>query len=152
MFRASIAAVALTFFAAAACADPPAPTPRPIPMHPNETPQLRQKINFWADYYDLPRRLVHRLAMRESTHRPQARNGRYYGLLQIAPKTAESMGYEGPPKGLLDADTNLEYALKYLHGAYLVADGDPDRAIKLYARGYYKEAKQAGLLDETGLR
>ncbi|WP_193140587.1 MULTISPECIES: lytic transglycosylase domain-containing protein [unclassified Meridianimarinicoccus] len=137
----------------AACASPtPEVTRAAVPLHPNETPELRASINHWADYYDLPRELVHRLAIRESTHRPTARNGPYYGLLQVLPATARSMGYSGPNKGLLDADTNLQYALKYLDGAYLVADGDPDRAIKLYAKGYYPEAKAKGLLDETGLR
>ena len=113
---------------------------------------MRASINHWADHYDLPRDLVHRLAIRESTHRPSARNGPYYGLLQILPATARSMGYQGSAEGLLDADANLEYALKYLQGAYKVADGDPDQAIKWYARGYYHEAKRKGLLDETGLR
>lgn len=122
------------------------------PLYPNETVELRASINQWADHYELPRELVHRLAIRESTHRPGARNGPYYGLLQILPATARSMGYEGPAKGLLDADTNLEFALKYLKGAYMVAEGNPDAAIRLYAKGYYKEARRAGLLDETGLR
>ena len=62
------------------------------------------------------------------------------------------MGFQGSSQDLLDADTNLQYALKYLRGAYLVADEDPDDAIKWYARGYYYEAKKKGLLDETGLR
>ncbi|MEJ2020369.1 MAG: lytic transglycosylase domain-containing protein, partial [Maritimibacter sp.] len=52
----------------------------------------------------------------------------------------------------LDADTNLKYGVKYLRGAYLVAGGDEDDAMKWYARGYYYEAKRLGLLEETGLR
>ena len=62
------------------------------------------------------------------------------------------MGFRGQPSDLLDAETNLKYAGKYLRGAYLVANGDPDRAIQWYARGYYYEAKRQGLLVETGLR
>ncbi|WP_375259102.1 transglycosylase SLT domain-containing protein [Citreimonas sp.] len=122
------------------------------PLHPNETPALRASINKWADHYEIPRSLVHRLAIRESTHRPGARNGPYYGLLQILPATARSMGFQGQPTDLLQADVNLQYALKYLRGAYLVSEGDPDEAIFLYAKGYYPEAKRAGLLEETGLR
>ncbi|MDF1727184.1 MAG: lytic transglycosylase domain-containing protein [Sulfitobacter sp.] len=138
----------------AACnAAPAAPPPAPaLPLHPNETPQLRAKINRWSDHYDLPRTLVHRLAIRESTHNPQARNGPYYGLLQILPATARSMGFRGKPSDLLDADTNLEYALKYLRGAWLLSDGSHSTAIKWYARGYYYEAKRRGMLVETGLR
>jgi soluble lytic murein transglycosylase-like protein len=62
------------------------------------------------------------------------------------------MGYKGKPEGLLDADTNLEFAGKYLRGAWMLSDGDMDRAIFLYAKGYYPEAKARGMLVETGLR
>jgi soluble lytic murein transglycosylase-like protein len=100
----------------------------------------------------VPVSLVQRVIVRESTHRPGARNGPYYGLMQILPATARSMGYQGPPQGLLDAETNLKFAGKYLRGAYLVADGDHDQAVRLYARGYYYDAKRKGLLNEAGLR
>ena len=139
----------------AACSTPSVSTrsaPHDPPLYPNETPELRRLINRYADHYEVPRSLVHRLAIRESTHRPWARNGPYYGLLQILPQTARTMGHRGPPEALLDAETNLKYAVKYLRGAYLVAGGDPDVAIGWYARGYYYEAKRKGLLVETGLR
>jgi soluble lytic murein transglycosylase-like protein len=61
------------------------------------------------------------------------------------------MGYEGGPEGLLDAETNLKYAGRYLRGAYLVAGGDHDLAVRYYARGYYYDAKRKGLLEATGL-
>ncbi len=122
-----------------------------LPLYPNETPELRQSINYWADYYEVPRPLVHRLAIRESTHRPWAINRPYYGLLQILPATARSMGFSGKPEDLLDADTNLEFAVKYLRGAWLLSDGDYDTAVKHYSRGYYYEAKRRGMLKETGL-
>lgn len=121
------------------------------PLYPNETPELRATINKWADHYELPRELVHKLAVRESTHRPGAVNRPYYGLLQILPATARSMGYNGNAQGLLDADTNLEFAGKYLRGAWLLSDGDQQRAIFLYAKGYWSEAKARGMLVETGL-
>ncbi|WP_171122166.1 MULTISPECIES: lytic transglycosylase domain-containing protein [unclassified Ruegeria] len=138
----------------AACGGPETPTRAQFdpPLYPNETPELRASINKWADHYELPRELVHKLAIRESTHRPWAVNRPYYGLLQILPATARSMGYTGTPKGLLDADTNLEFAGKYLRGAWLLSDGDQQRAIFLYAKGYYPEAKARGMLVETGLR
>ena len=44
--------------------------------------------------------------------------------MQISHATARSMGYSGSPAGLLDADTNLKYAVKYLRGAYLEVLGD----------------------------
>ncbi|MGB7241147.1 MAG: lytic transglycosylase domain-containing protein [Sulfitobacter sp.] len=144
----------LALLAAAAlsgCSASPEPIQGP-PLYPNETPQLRLLINQYADFYDLPRPLVHKLAIRESTHNPKARNGPYYGLLQILPATARSMGFQGQPNDLLDAETNLKYALKYLRGAWLLSDGDHGTAIGWYARGYYYEAKRRGMLVETGLR
>ena len=134
----------------------PAPPPaRPIhagPLFPNETPQLRALIVKYARIYDVPVPLLQRVIVRESTHNPRARNGPYYGLMQILPQTARTMGYRGPAAGLLDAETNLKYGVKYLRGAWLLADGSYDRAIMWYSRGYYYEAKRRGMLEETGLR
>ncbi len=62
------------------------------------------------------------------------------------------MGYTGPADGLFDAETNLKYGVKYLRGAWIVADRDQAGALKWYARGYYYEAKRKGLLEEVGLR
>jgi soluble lytic murein transglycosylase-like protein len=47
---------------------------------------------------------------------------------------------------------NLAFGVKYLAGAYLVADGNSARAIRLYRSGYYYEAKRKGLLEEAGLK
>lgn len=121
-------------------------------LYPGETPQMRALIVKWARIHDIPPSLIHRVVQRESDYNAAARNGPYYGLMQILPQTAGQMGYRGPPSGLLDADTNLHYAGKYLRGAWLVAKGNEDRAVMWYAKGYYYEAKRMGLLDETGLR
>ena len=121
-------------------------------LYPNETATLRRQIDYWAGQHGVPVGLVHRVIIRESSHRPGARNGPYYGLMQILPQTARTMGYRGPDGGLLDAGNNLQFGVKYLRGAWLVARRDPDRAISWYARGYYYEAKRLGLLRETGLR
>lgn len=121
------------------------------PLYPNETSELRRLIEKYAAVYELPVGLVHQLAVRESTHNPAARNGPYYGLLQISVPTARSMGFKGAPSDLLDAETNLTYAGKYLRGAWLLADGSFDEAVKWYSRGYYFEAKRRGMLKETGL-
>lgn len=129
-----------------------APGPDTIPLYPNETPELRALINKWADYYQVPRRLVHAQVKRESGHNPAARNGPYWGLMQILPQTARTMGFSGRNEELLNPDVNLKYAVKYLRGAYLVAGGDEKEAMGWYARGYYYEAKRLGLLEETGLR
>lgn len=150
---------ALPLLAVAACAGPrrsvvsksPALPPGEPPLYPNETPRLRTLINKWADHYKVPRDLVHAQILRESRHTPGARNGPYYGLMQIDPRTAATMGFSGPNERLLDPDVNLQYAVKYLRGAYMVAGGDKAAAMKWYARGYYYEAKRLGMLEETGL-
>jgi soluble lytic murein transglycosylase-like protein len=133
-------------------ASPPAAVAFNPPLYPNETPELRALINKYAAIYDVPPALVHRVVKRESTHNPKARNGPYYGLMQILPATARGMGYKGTPAGLMDAETNLKYAVKYLRGAWLLSDGSHDTAVKWYSRGYYYEAKRRGMLRETGLR
>ncbi|MBO6885810.1 MAG: lytic transglycosylase domain-containing protein [Marivita sp.] len=120
-------------------------------LYPNETPELREMIVAAAQEDEVPVSLVQRVVIRESTHRPEARNGPYYGLMQILPATARSMGFRGEPSDLLDAETNLRYAVRYLRGAWLVSDGDEEEAVMWYARGYYYEAKRLGLLDETGV-
>ena len=122
-----------------------------VPLYPNETPELRALIEAAAAENDVPVDLVQRVVIRESTHRPEARNGPYWGLMQILPQTARSMGFRGQPADLLDAETNLKYAVRYLRGAWLVSGGDMDAAVMWYARGYYFEAKRLGLIEETGV-
>lgn len=121
-------------------------------LYPGETPQMRGLIVKWAGIHDIPQSLIHRVVQRESDYNARARNGPYYGLMQILPQTAGTMGYRGPAAGLLDADTNLHYAGRYLRGAWLVSGGNEERAVMWYAKGYYYEAKRQGLLGETGLR
>ncbi|HEV2518395.1 MAG TPA: lytic transglycosylase domain-containing protein [Devosia sp.] len=109
-------------------------------------------ISKYASVYGLPESLVRRVVQRESGFNPGARNGPYYGLMQIRHDTARSMGYGGSASGLLDAETNLKYAVKYLRGAYITAGYNSDGAVRYYSRGYYYDAKRLGLLEETGLR
>jgi len=119
---------------------------------PHASAQTESLIKIYAKAYDVPERLVRRVVRRESHGNPLARNGPYWGLMQISYPTAQGMGYQGKPEGLLDAETNLKYAVKYLAGAYIVAGGDETQAVRLYARGFYYDAKAKGLLERTGLR
>ncbi|WP_366140000.1 lytic transglycosylase domain-containing protein [uncultured Jannaschia sp.] len=138
----------------AACASAPEPEMsfRTHSLHPGETPEIRTLINKWADHYEIPRSLVHRVIQRESDYRVGARNGPYWGMMQILPATARNMNFEGSPQDLLEADTALKYSTRYLRGAWMVADGDEEAAMMWYARGFYHEAKRRGLLLATGLR
>lgn len=115
------------------------------------SPEVEQLISKYSLAYNVPERLVRRVVKRESNGNPNSRNGPYLGLMQISHPTAKGMGYQGDPQGLLDAETNLRFAVKYLAGAYKVAEGDESQAVRLYARGYYYDAKAKGLLDDTGL-
>jgi len=92
----------------------------------------------------VPIELARRVVKRESGGNARAVSKGNYGLMQIRLGTAQAMGYRGNAQGLLDADTNMTYAMKYLAGAYRAASGSHDRAVALYARGYYYEAKRAG--------
>ena len=150
MIRAALIA-ALVLLAACGRGPEPEPPTR-AGLYPNETRELRTLIEASAARHGVPSDLVQRVVIRESRHVPSARNGPYWGLMQIHPETARTMGYRGAPEGLLDAATNLEYGVKYLRGAWLVSGGDRDAAVGWYARGYYYEAKRLGLLEETGLR
>ena len=89
----------------------------------------------------LPASLVERVIRRESGGNARAVHGGNYGLMQIRLGTARAMGYTGSASGLLDPQTNMTYALRYLAGAYRAAGGNENRAIALYARGYYGQAK-----------
>ncbi len=121
-------------------------------LYPNETPELRRMINASARQYDVPAALIHRVIDRESDYRVDARNGPYWGLMQMLPETARTMGHRGPASELLDPEIHLRYAVKYLRGAWLLSDGDYDTAVMWYARGYYYEARDRCMLVETGLR
>ena len=92
----------------------------------------------------LPESLVHRVVIRESRYNPRAVSKGNYGLMQIRLGTARSLGYTGTVEGLLDPDTNMTYAVRYLAGAYRAAGGNHDRAVSNYARGYYYQAKRRG--------
>ncbi|MCC1480662.1 transglycosylase SLT domain-containing protein [Roseibaca sp. Y0-43] len=150
------AALALVLVASlAACGGGPDVSRAPAPvanLYPGETPQMRALIRQYAARHQIPEALLHKVIQRESDYRAEARNGPYWGLMQILPQTARQMGHQGPPEDLLRAEVNLEYAGRYLKGAYLVADGDLDEAVMWYARGYYYEARDRCLLVETGLR
>jgi soluble lytic murein transglycosylase-like protein len=99
-----------------------------------------------ARAHGLPEAFVHRMIMRESRYNPHIVHKNCYGLLQIKPATARSMGFGGDARGLLDPETNLTYAVPYLANAYKIAGGNEQRATALYSGGYYHAAKRKRLL------
>lgn len=114
---------------------------------------LRSLIAQHASANNVPEALVHRVVRRESNYNPRAvGRGGALGLMQIKHATARGVGYGGPAAGLLDADTNLTYAVRYLAGAYRVAGGNHDRAVSYYASGYYYAAKRLGMTATAARR
>ncbi len=105
---------------------------------------LDARIAAHAATAGVPIELARRVVKRESNGNARAVSKGNYGLMQIRLGTAKAMGYSGNAQGLLDAETNMTYAMKYLAGAYRAAGGNQDRAVALYARGYYYEAKKMG--------
>lgn len=103
-----------------------------------------------ASAHDLPEALVRRVIKRESGGNPRAISKGNYGLMQIRLGTARAMGYRGDVSGLLDADTNMTYAVKYLAGAYRTAGGNADRTVHYYAAGYYYAAKKQRIESGSG--
>jgi soluble lytic murein transglycosylase-like protein len=117
-----------------------------LPATASERAQIDALVAQHAKAHGIPETLVHRIIKRESGYNTLASNRGNLGLMQIRYATARGMGYRGAVSGLLDANTNLTYAVPYLANAYRVSGGNPDRAVALYAGGYYYEAKRKGLL------
>jgi len=149
--RTAIAGLAIAALALAGCGGRET-ADEVVEVYTGATPQMMALVEEYAAYHDIPEELLHRVIQRESGYNAGARNGPYYGLMQILPETAATMGFDGHPSELLDAETNMLYAGAYLRGAYIVADGDLDEAVGWYASGYYYEARNRCLLVETGLR
>ncbi|MBZ9937581.1 transglycosylase SLT domain-containing protein [Mesorhizobium sp. BR1-1-16] len=110
--------------------------------------QIDRLIVFYSKKYNVPVSLAREVVRSESEYRPLARNGPYWGLMQIRYDTAQGMGYRGSAKGLLDAETNLAFGIAYLANALKAADGNMSRGHMLYRKGYYYEAKRKRVLDE----
>lgn len=72
----------------------------------------------------------------ESRFNPRARNGVNVGLTQISTATARALGYQGGAQGLMDADTNLRFGIRYLAQAYRLAGGDTCRTVLKYQAGH----------------
>ncbi|MBB3017781.1 soluble lytic murein transglycosylase-like protein [Microvirga lupini] len=117
-----------------------------MPATASDLTTINSLVAHHARTHNVPEALVHRVIRRESGYNPRALSRGNFGLMQIRYATARGMGYRGSPSGLLDANTNLTYAVPYLANAYKVAGGNSDRAVALYSSGYYYEAKRKGLL------
>ena len=74
----------------------------------------------------------------ESGYNPRARNrSGAMGLMQIKAQTARGQGFGGSSSGLLDPDTNLRFAMRYLATAYRMSGGDVCGTVMRYQSGHF---------------
>jgi len=98
---------------------------------------LNELIAKHAKANGVPEALIHRICHEESRYHPRVvGGGGAMGLMQIKYSTARGIGYRGPASGLLDPDTNLTWGVRYLAGAYRMAQGNANVARVLYGTGY----------------
>jgi hypothetical protein len=121
----------------------------PYRYGPDRRSALEGMVEQQASANGIPASLVHRVITRESGYNPHAVSSGNYGLMQIRLGTARAMGYTGSASGLLDPQTNMTYAVRYLAGAYRAAGGNEGRAVALYAHGYNAPRAQQASLDRT---
>ena len=110
----------------------------------NQSAPLDGMASAQAGANGVPVSLVERVIKRESGGNPRAVSRGNYGLMQIRLGTARAMGFSGSAAELLDPQINMTYAVRYLAGAYRAAGGNENRAVALYASGYYYQAKAQG--------
>ncbi|TWT05078.1 lytic transglycosylase domain-containing protein [Reyranella sp. CPCC 100927] len=101
------------------------------------TASLNELIAKHAKANGVPESLIHRICHEESRYHPRVvGGGGAMGLMQIKYTTARGLGYRGPASGLLDPDINLTWGVRYLAGAYRMAQGNAEVARVLYGTGY----------------
>ncbi|MEC5292060.1 transglycosylase SLT domain-containing protein [Aurantimonas sp. C2-6-R+9] len=97
---------------------------------------LDRMIEEHARENGIPPALAYAVVRVESRYNPKARGaGGVYGLSQIKPATARSMGFSGSANALFDPDTNLTYGMKYLKGAWEQGGRDVCKASMKYKGG-----------------
>ncbi|MCB8840122.1 lytic transglycosylase domain-containing protein [Aurantimonas sp. VKM B-3413] len=85
---------------------------------------------------DIPPALAYAVVRVESRYNPRAHGVGVYGLSQIKPATARSLGFSGPASALYDPDVNLTYGMRYLKGAWEQGGHDVCRAAMKYKGGH----------------
>lgn len=131
----------LAFASRADASEAPYPTDR-------DKAKIDNLIIFYSKRYGVPVSLTREVVRSESDYRALARNGPYWGLMQIRFETAKALGYAGAPSGLLDAETNLAFGVAYLANAYKVGGSNMSRGHMLFRTGYYYEARRKRVLEE----
>lgn len=132
--------LAVLFQPRTAVAPPVPPMARPAEAEANVTSvgrntPLRDLVARHAAANGVPFPLAHAVIMMESKYAARIAHAGNYGLMQIRAQTARGMGFSGSPAGLLDAETNLRFGMKYLALAYRMAHGDTCGTVMRYQSG-----------------
>jgi hypothetical protein len=92
----------------------------------------------------IPPALVDAVVRIESRYDPMAvgRVGEV-GLMQVRPKTAAFLGFQGASADLAEPQTNLRYGVSYLAKAWRLAGGNLCRALMKYRAGHAAERMSA---------
>lgn len=105
----------------------------PVPQVTMSKAEVKEIIAREADAQGIPRAAAFALFDRESGFNQIARGGSgEYGLGQLMPGTAQSLGVKNP----YDVLENIRASLKYYNGALKLAGGDPVVAYAGYNGGY----------------
>jgi soluble lytic murein transglycosylase-like protein len=94
-----------------------------------------------ADRHGLPRDFARAVVRVESTWNPRLTGAAgEIGLMQIKLETAQYLGYAGSREALYDPETNITWGMKYLAGAWKLADGDKCGTVLRYQAGHQAKA------------
>jgi hypothetical protein len=97
-----------------------------------------------AEANGLPPALVDAVVRIESRYNPTAVGSiGEIGLMQVRPKTAALLGFQGTSTELAEPRTNLRYGVGYLAKAWRLAGGDLCRALMKYRAGHGSEQMSA---------
>ena len=92
----------------------------------------------------VPPALVDAVVRIESRYNPAAVGSvGEIGLMQVRPKTAELLGFQGTSAELAQPQTNLRYGVGYLAKAWRLASGDLCRTLMKYRAGHGSETMSA---------
>ena len=98
---------------------------------------LRAMVARHAAQNGVPFALADAVVKVESNYNPRAANrSGAMGLMQIKTQTARGEGFSGSSSALLNPETNIRYAMRYLATAYRMAGGDLCGTVMRYQQGH----------------
>jgi soluble lytic murein transglycosylase-like protein len=98
---------------------------------------LRALVAHHAAQNGVPFALADAVVRVESNYNPRAANrSGAMGLMQIKAQTARGEGFNGHASQLLNPETNVRYAMRYLATAYRMAGGDLCGTVMRYQQGH----------------